>query len=268
MPYADWKEWATRRLEWLQGDLGPMFERFVERKWQDALNVAAAEPQPWGVEKERGAPLKAGMDRTSQASKGSGKASGAVMWLANSTPPPKSHSPAWETSNWRKCSVQPQTGCDGNHVALRCTKLRELAANERRKMLEKSRLCMYCLKHAAELECYGQGGHSKPRCAQPECGGKHAAGAHKLLGATDASDNLTMEEDHESDEEEGWWVNTVRIGEEVESPRESEVSRSEESEEREDRYYTSVCMRKDDSGLEDELGYYWDAPIPSDSDTQ
>jgi hypothetical protein len=25
-------------------------------------------------------------------------------------------------------------------------------------------------------------------------------------------------------------------------------------------------MRKDDSGLEDELEYFWDAPIPSDSD--
>jgi hypothetical protein len=27
-------------------------------------------------------------------------------------------------------------------------------------------------------------------------------------------------------------------------------------------------MRKDDSGLEDELEYFWDAPIPSDSDEQ
>ncbi len=47
MPYADWKEWATRRPEWMRGDLGTTFEKFVERKWQDALNVAAAEPQPW-----------------------------------------------------------------------------------------------------------------------------------------------------------------------------------------------------------------------------
>jgi hypothetical protein len=27
-------------------------------------------------------------------------------------------------------------------------------------------------------------------------------------------------------------------------------------------------MRRDDSGLEDELEYFWDAPIPSDSDEQ
>jgi hypothetical protein len=53
MPYSDWKEWATRRPEWLREDLGPAFKGFVERKWQDALNVAAAKPQPWGVEKEK-----------------------------------------------------------------------------------------------------------------------------------------------------------------------------------------------------------------------
>jgi hypothetical protein len=45
-----------------------------------------------------------------------------------------------------------------------------------------------------------------------------------------------------------------------------EDSESEESREREVRYLTSTCMRKDDSGLEDELEYFWEAPIPSDSD--
>jgi hypothetical protein len=43
-------------------------------------------------------------------------------------------------------------------------------------------------------------------------------------------------------------------------------SESEESGEREVWYFTSTCMRTDDSGLEDELEYFWEAPIPSDSD--
>jgi hypothetical protein len=47
MPYNDWKEWATKRPDWLQQDVATSFERFVERKWQDALNIAAAEPAPW-----------------------------------------------------------------------------------------------------------------------------------------------------------------------------------------------------------------------------
>ncbi len=76
-------------------------------------------------------------------------------------------------------------------------------------MLEKSGLCMYCLKYAAELECYGQGGPSKPRCTWSECGGRHAMGAHKLLGEIDACVNLVTGNDCESDEEEEWLVNTV-----------------------------------------------------------
>jgi hypothetical protein len=75
-------------------------------------------------------------------------------------------------------------------VVLQCAKLQELDLDERRKVLEKSGLCMYCLKHAAELECFGQGGFSKLRCTQPGCGGKHAVGAHKLLGEGDACVNL------------------------------------------------------------------------------
>ncbi len=35
-----------------------------------------------------------------------------------------------------------------------------------------------------------------------------------------------------------------------------------ESEGEADSYCISACMRKDDSGLEDEVEYFWDAPIP------
>jgi hypothetical protein len=183
-----------------------------------------------------------------------------------SPPPPKAQSPTWETSNWRKCRVQPQTGCDGNHLALQCARLQQLGLGERREVLEKSGLCMYCLKNAPELECYGRGGPSKPRCARPECGGRHAIGAHKLLGEADACVNLATGNGCESDEDEEWWVNTVRVEEEEENLEELEDPEPEENRERADRYCISTCTRKDDSGLEDELEYFWDAPIPSDLD--
>jgi hypothetical protein len=57
MQFADWKEWATRRPEWAQENLGAAFERFVEQKWKDAFNVAAEEPSNWetsGSRPERG----------------------------------------------------------------------------------------------------------------------------------------------------------------------------------------------------------------------
>jgi hypothetical protein len=51
------------RPEWMREDLGPMFEKFVERKWQDALNVAAAEPQSWGPEREKTTTSKAAVEK-------------------------------------------------------------------------------------------------------------------------------------------------------------------------------------------------------------
>ncbi len=69
MPYTDWKEWATKRPDWMQEDLASAFEKFVERKWQDALNVAAAEPSSWGVEKEKVSSGRGAQDKAPYASR-------------------------------------------------------------------------------------------------------------------------------------------------------------------------------------------------------
>jgi hypothetical protein len=87
-----------------------------------------------------------------------------------------------------------------------------------------------------------------------------------LLGEADASVNLVAGEDCDSDEDEEWWVNTVRVEEEGEDLEERENSELEESGREVDEYCMSICMRKDISGLEDELQYFRDAPIPSVSD--
>jgi hypothetical protein len=55
MPPADWKEWATRRPGWVDQSTALAFEEFIERKWQDALNIAATEPDPWRGDKEKDA---------------------------------------------------------------------------------------------------------------------------------------------------------------------------------------------------------------------
>jgi hypothetical protein len=80
---------------------------------------------------------------------------------------PRSPSPQWSLSFKRKCRARNMIGCDGNHVMLQCEKLLGLGLAERREVLEKSGLCTFCLKHSAELECYGRGGLSKPRCTTP-----------------------------------------------------------------------------------------------------
>jgi hypothetical protein len=154
-------------------------------------------------------------------------------------------------------------------MLLLCVKLLELGLSERKEVLKQSGLCLYCLKHAAEMECYGRGGLSKPKCMQTGCDEEHAVGAHKLLRESGASVNLVVEGEYESEEDEEWRVSTVRIEEKEEEEGEEcmeeiDDSGSERNRGREIWYLTSSHVRKDDSGLEDELEYFWEAPSPSD----
>jgi hypothetical protein len=138
--------------------------------------------------------------------------------------------------------------------------------SERKEILKKSGLCLFCLKHAAEVECYGQGSFSKPKCTQAGCEGEHTPSVHKLLGEESAGVNLVAEGEYESEEDEEWWVGTVRVGEVKEEGEEILEEIDESEPEREVRHGTSVFMRKDDSGLEDEFEYFWEAHILSDPD--
>jgi hypothetical protein len=262
MPYTYWKEWATKRREWVREDLGRAFERFVERKWQDALNVAAAKPQPWepeGPKKERMTSSKAAVENAPQGQKGVAKTVGAANVVTQQ--------PTWGR---RKCRVQEQTGCEGDYLVLGCGKLRKLSLSERRRSLEASGLCMFCLRHPADAECFDQGGRMKPACVQPGCKGRHAIGVHELLGGVDASVNLVAEEDHEMEEDEDLYVNIARIGQEEDDWQEPDDSWLEldggESEEEAEVYCISACLREDDSGLEDELEYFHDVTPPTEEE--
>jgi hypothetical protein len=142
------------------------------------------------------------------------KITGAVNVVEQGSPP-RPHSPSWDVSFSRRCRAWNLIGCDGNHVLLQCDKLMSMGLGERREVLEKSGLCMFCLKHAAELECYGRGGLSKPRCTQAGCDGEHTPGMHKLMGEESIGVNLVAEneskpeENEDEDEDEEWWVGTI-----------------------------------------------------------
>jgi hypothetical protein len=85
------------------------------------------------------------------------------------------------------------------------------------------------------------------------------------MGEESANVNLVAEDEYESEEDEEWWVGTVRM-EEVQEEEEETLEEIDESEpEREARFITSIFTRKDDSGLEDELEYLWDAHALSSS---
>ncbi len=87
MAFADWKEWAMRRPERAQENLGTTFKRFVERRWRDALNVVAAEPS--GREDSGSRPEKAQVDKAhpektpAEKATGTSKRSAKVTGVAN-----------------------------------------------------------------------------------------------------------------------------------------------------------------------------------------
>jgi hypothetical protein len=246
MPYTNWKEWATKRPDWMQEDMASAFEKFVERKWQDALNVAAAEPPAWVVEKERAGSGRGAQVKAAQDGRGALKVTGAVNVIEQEAIP-RSHSPSWDVSFGRKCRTRYLIRCNGDHVLLQCDKLLGMELNKRKEVLKKSWLCLFCLKHAAEVECYGQGNFSKPRCTQASRDGEHTPSVHKLLGEESAGVNLVAEGVYESEEDEEWWVGTVRI-ENLDEEGEETLEEIDESEpEREVWYGTSVFMRQDNS---------------------
>jgi hypothetical protein len=146
------------------------FEDFIERKWHDALNIAATEPAPGRGEEERAARRARTPDKASGGEKGAMKLTGAVNTVEREEAP-CSPSPQWSLSFRKKCRARNMIGCDGNHMILHCEKLLGMGLAERRKVVERSGLCTFCLRHAAELECYAKGGLSKPRCTRPGCDG-------------------------------------------------------------------------------------------------
>jgi hypothetical protein len=89
---------------------------------------------------------------------------------------------------------------------------------------------LFCMKHAAELECYGRGGLSKPKCTQAGCDGEHSPSVHELMGEENVNVNLVAEDknEYESEEDEEWWVGTVRM-EETEEEEEETLQRVDKS---------------------------------------
>jgi hypothetical protein len=189
MPPFDWREWATKSANWVGQDANLAFEDFIERKWQDAINIAATEPTAWKGEAEKAAGRAHAPDKVHGGDKGAMKLTGAVNAVGQQggTRPP---SPHWSFSFRKKCRARNLIGCDGNHVILKCEKLHGMKLAERKEVVEKSGLCTFCLRHGADVECYAKGGLSKPKCERLGCNGEHVTGLHALLGEADAAVNL------------------------------------------------------------------------------
>ncbi len=194
------------------------------------------------------------LDKAGGGERGAMKLTGAVNAVEreeNSRPP----SPPWSPSLKKRCRARNLIRCDGNHVILQCEKLRGMKLAERREVVEKSGLCTFCLRHAAELECYAKGGLSKPRCTRPGCDGEHTSKLHALMGEADAEVNFVAgdegkavsEYEDEYDQQrrckyEDLWIGTLGA---TEVPKEADESA--------DTTADREPPQRDDSAMEGEV---------------
>jgi hypothetical protein len=109
MPANDWRQWAKERPTWIRGAVEEAFWTFVDQKWRDALNVAAAEPAGWNT-----------------GSSGTGIHGGDRRGVAEAAKKP-SHvaihekpQPPQAGGGGKRCMFADVLGCPGQHVPWKC----------------------------------------------------------------------------------------------------------------------------------------------------
>jgi hypothetical protein len=172
MPPTDWRQWARERPTWMREAIEEAFWNFVDQKWRDALNVAAAEPPSWGTGSGKGAPQEG--DRRGMAlAKKLAHASVHVTGLDG-----KQHR---QGDSGRRCIFAEVVGCQGTHPPWHCKVFRKIQAKEREKIIEDNQLCPFCLLHYKARPCGAKQRPVNPACHVPNCKGKHIQKLHELL---------------------------------------------------------------------------------------
>ncbi len=120
MPLGDWKQWAKERPQWIQGSLEYVFWKFVDQKWRDSLNLAAAEPSTtdYSLEFKKTADRPRKGETEKQFKKGP-VAEVNVATLDVEEKETKTTPRAGERGP-QKCKFSEITGCTGSHPPWLC----------------------------------------------------------------------------------------------------------------------------------------------------
>ncbi len=173
MPPTDWHQWAKERPVWMREAIKEAFWNFVDQKWRDALNIAAAEPLAWGAGAGgRAAPQDSVRKEAAKVSKG-GAAAVHVAGIDG-----KRHH---QGDSGRTCVFKDVMGCTAAHPPWLCKVFGKLPAGEREKLITDNRLCPFCLLHDKDKPC---GAKSRPvsvACAASSCKGRHIQKLHDFL---------------------------------------------------------------------------------------
>jgi hypothetical protein len=199
MPPAYWRQWARERPNWMREATEEVFWNFVDQKWRDALNVAAAEPPAWGAgsggrvsfqdsgKKETTKPAKAG--------------AAAVHVTRTEARRPR------QGDGGRVCIFKGVMGCTGTHPPWFCRAFGKLPAKEREKLIVDNKLCPFCLLHDKDKPC---GAKQKPAsvvCTASGYRGRHAQKLHDFLKDVfreESRVHVLQEDDEWEESEEAW----------------------------------------------------------------
>ncbi len=197
MPPADWRQWARERPNWMREATKEAFWNFVDQKWQDALNIAAAEPPALGAGGGGRAPPSDGARREPTK----GPRAGAAAVHVTGADGKRSR----QGDNGRTCVFKDVMGCTGTHPPWLCKVFGKLPAKEREKTDNK--LCPFCLLHDKDKPCRAKQRMVSVACTASGCKGRHAQKLHDFLKDVfreESRVNVVHEDDGWEESDEAW----------------------------------------------------------------
>jgi hypothetical protein len=200
MPPMDWRQWARERPDWSREPADEAFWRFVDQKWKDAINVAAAEPPAWGAG-GGGTAAKPQSVGAKEASK-LAKAGAAAIHITEAVGRRTEHG-----EGKRACIFKEVMGCAGTHPPWFCRAFGKLPAKEREKIIVDNRLCPFCLLHDKEKTCMAKQKQVSVACLIPGCKGRHVQKLHEALKDVLREEGRVhvLQEDDGWEESDGAW---------------------------------------------------------------
>jgi hypothetical protein len=117
---------------WMREAIEEAFWNFVDHKWRDALNVAAAEPAAWGPGGRRAATHEPNRKGAAEAAK---RLAQAAIHVAAADGRPQQ-----QAEGGRQCIFTEVLGCSGRHPPWKCGCFRNVRPKEREKTTEDNRL--------------------------------------------------------------------------------------------------------------------------------
>ncbi len=142
MPPEDWMQWAKERPQWVHKNMEEAFLSFVDKKWRDSLNVAAAKPAFTEYSQDNKKTALEGMKKTAQEQPKKipeAKVNTAVAEAMEKAP--------------KKCKFAEVQECTGTHLPWMCKAFGYKAPEERNKIIGDNNLCVFCLLHGTEEKC-------------------------------------------------------------------------------------------------------------------